>query len=256
MDEFRDAGYLPDALFNFLALLGWAPDGETTILSRDEIVERFSLDRVGASPATFDYAEARLAERRLPRARSARTTTPTRSSPTCASRGSTGTRSASGRRRRSCRRRSRGFGEFPASPASSSARSSRTRRCSTAAAPCWRRPPRALAGVEPFAAEPDRGGAEGGLAERLELKPRQAFQPIRVAVTGSKVSPGLYESLELLGKDESLRRLSAASRRLAERPGRRQRVERALEHQPGTRRNAIVGDGSARDGHSAGASRP
>ena len=45
------------------------------------------------------------------------------------------------------------------------------------------------------------------LAERLELKPRKAFQPIRVAVTGSKVSPGLFESLELLGRDESLARL-------------------------------------------------
>ena len=42
---------------NFLALLGWAPDGETTIMSRDELVERFSLERVGRSPATFDYAK-------------------------------------------------------------------------------------------------------------------------------------------------------------------------------------------------------
>ena len=41
VDEFRKAGYLPDALVNFLALLGWAPDGETTIMSREELVERF-----------------------------------------------------------------------------------------------------------------------------------------------------------------------------------------------------------------------
>src|SRR5215216_6779620 len=57
VDEFREAGYVPAALMNFLALLGWAPDGETTIMSRDELVERFSLERVGASPATFDYAK-------------------------------------------------------------------------------------------------------------------------------------------------------------------------------------------------------
>ena len=57
VDEFRDAGYVPEALMNFLALLGWAPDGETTIMSRDELVERFSLERVGSSPATFDYAK-------------------------------------------------------------------------------------------------------------------------------------------------------------------------------------------------------
>ena len=57
VDEFRASGYLPEALMNFLALLGWAPDGETTIMSRDELVERFTLERVGSSPATFDYAK-------------------------------------------------------------------------------------------------------------------------------------------------------------------------------------------------------
>jgi glutamyl-tRNA synthetase len=70
-----------------------------------------------------------------------------------------------------------------------------------------------LAGVEPFAAESIEAALRG-LAERLELKPRQAFQPIRVAVTGSKVSPGLFESLELLGRDESLARIEAARRML------------------------------------------
>ncbi len=57
VDEFRADGYVAEALMNFLALLGWAPDGETTIMSADELVERFSLDRVGSSPATFDYAK-------------------------------------------------------------------------------------------------------------------------------------------------------------------------------------------------------
>jgi len=49
------------------------------------------------------------------------------------------------------------------------------------------------------------------LCEELGEKPRQAFAPIRLAITGSKISPGLFESLELLGKDESLQRLSAAA---------------------------------------------
>jgi glutamyl-tRNA synthetase len=48
-----------------------------------------------------------------------------------------------------------------------------------------------------------------GMAERLDLSPRKAFQPVRIAVTGSNVSPGLFESLELLGKDVSLSRLRA-----------------------------------------------
>ena len=49
-----------------------------------------------------------------------------------------------------------------------------------------------------------------GLADELGLTPGQAFQPIRMAVTGSKISTGLFESLELLGRDETLRRLSRA----------------------------------------------
>jgi glutamyl-tRNA synthetase len=68
----------------------------------------------------------------------------------------------------------------------------------------------ALERVEPFAA-PEIESALRALAEQLELSPRKAFQPIRVAVTGSKISPGLFESIELLGKDETLRRLSAAA---------------------------------------------
>jgi glutamyl-tRNA synthetase len=63
--------------------------------------------------------------------------------------------------------------------------------------------------VEPFVA-PEIEAALRGLAEKLELSPRKAFEPIRIAVTGSKVSPGLFESIELLGKDETLRRLDAA----------------------------------------------
>ncbi len=54
VEEWRDAGILPEALFNFLALLGWAPGGDREILSREEIVEEFTLERVGASASVFD----------------------------------------------------------------------------------------------------------------------------------------------------------------------------------------------------------
>ena len=67
----------------------------------------------------------------------------------------------------------------------------------------------ALTQVEPFAAGPIEHALRA-LAERLRLSPRKAFQPIRVAVTGSSVSPGLFESLEVLGKEESLARIEAA----------------------------------------------
>jgi glutamyl-tRNA synthetase len=69
----------------------------------------------------------------------------------------------------------------------------------------------AIATLEPF----DAAAIETALraaADRLGLKPRQAFQPVRVAVTGSKISPGLFESIELLGRETTLTRLQAAGR--------------------------------------------
>jgi glutamyl-tRNA synthetase len=65
---------------------------------------------------------------------------------------------------------------------------------------------RALSETDPFTAEAIESRLRE-LAEGLELKPRAAFQPIRVAVTGSKVSPGLFESIELLGKEKTLERV-------------------------------------------------
>jgi glutamyl-tRNA synthetase len=68
----------------------------------------------------------------------------------------------------------------------------------------------ALAELEPFTAEAIEASLRAVL-ERFELKPRQGFQPIRIAVTGSKISPGLFESIELLGRETTLARLSAAA---------------------------------------------
>jgi glutamyl-tRNA synthetase len=191
---------------NFLALLGWAPDGETTIMSREELVQRFTLERVGASPATFDYDKldwmngvylrelppdayadqivAYLRERGLDwdeeRIRAAAPLVQEKIAK---------------------------LGEFPEfagflfhdvepDPALLDP------EILAASA-------EALAAVEPFAAERIETALKE-LCDRLGLKPRQAFQPIRVAVTGSKISPGLYESLELLGRDESLARINRA----------------------------------------------
>ena len=54
VEEYRDRGFLPDAMVNFLALLGWSLDGETTIMSRDTICSEFSLDRITKKDAIFD----------------------------------------------------------------------------------------------------------------------------------------------------------------------------------------------------------
>ena len=131
VDEFRAAGYIAPALMNFLALLGWAPDGETTIMSRDELIERFTLERVGESPATFDYAKLDWMNGVYLRALSPEEYAESLLVSTCASRVTTGTSSGCVRPCRSCRRRSRSWASFPTSQASSSTTSSPTRRCST-----------------------------------------------------------------------------------------------------------------------------
>jgi glutamyl-tRNA synthetase len=207
VDEFRKAGYVPEALVNFLALLGWAPDGETTIMSRRELVERFTLERVGRSAATFDYAKLDWMNgvylRELaPDAYADVLVAYLRDQ------GSewdeTRIRSASPL----VQEKIATLGEFAdfAGFLFHDVEPDPTlldRDVLTAAADT-------LAQVEPWAAE-QLETALKDLCDRLGLKPRQAFQPIRVAVTGSKISPGLYESLELLGRDESLARLRAAN---------------------------------------------
>lgn len=207
VDEFRAAGYLPEALFNFLALIGWAPDGETTVMSRDEIVERFSLDRVGASGGTFDYAKlewlngvhlralepAAFADRLVAYVREQGYDWP-----------EDGVRAAAPLVQEKLVR----LGEFPAfagfffGDVDPDAEHLDPHVLEAAEA--------ALAEVDPWRADAIEAALKA-LCERLELKPRQAFAPIRVAVTGSKVSPGLYESLELLGRERSLERVSRAA---------------------------------------------
>ncbi len=59
MEEFRSQGYLPEALMNYLALLGWSLDGTTEIFSKADLLEKWSLERVSPSPATFDYDKLR-----------------------------------------------------------------------------------------------------------------------------------------------------------------------------------------------------
>ncbi|MGE5690169.1 MAG: glutamate--tRNA ligase [Pseudomonadota bacterium] len=207
VDDFRDAGYLPEALVNFLALLGWAPDGETTIMSPDELVERFTLERVGSSPATFDYRKLDWMNgvylRALPPEEfAARLVAHLREQ---------GYDWPEERVRAAAplvQEKIGTLGEFPrfarflfedVAPDGEPV----DREVAGAAADV-------LEGVEPWDAETIEAALRD-MAERLELSPRKAFQPVRVAVTGSKVSPGLFESLELLGKDVALRRLRATS---------------------------------------------
>src|SRR5215216_2324901 len=208
VDDFRHAGYYAPALMNFLALLGWSYDDRTTIMSRDELVERFSLDRVGASPATFDYAKLDwmngvylralppedFAERLVSHLRE---------------RGIDWDADLVRRAAPLVQEKIETLGRFPefarflfepVEPVNGFDETGKRMLAKSASA---------LAEIEPFEAEPIEQALRS-TADELGLKPRQAFQPIRVAVTGSTVSPGLFESLELLGREESLQRIRRA----------------------------------------------
>jgi glutamyl-tRNA synthetase len=207
VDEFRDAGYIPPALMNFLALLGWAPDGETTIMTPGELVERFTLERVGASPATLDYQKLDWLNGTYLRALSP----PEYADALVAYLHQQGYEWPGERVRAAAplvQEKIERLGQFPDFAGFLFARRNGYDAASLDA-DVLAGAEEALAGVEPFTAEAIEQALRD-LAERVGQKPRQAFQPIRVAVTGSTVSPGLFESIALLGRDETLARIRDA----------------------------------------------
>jgi glutamyl-tRNA synthetase len=209
VEEFRTAGYLPETMLNFLALLGWAPDGETTLMRRGELVERFSLERVSPSPSQFDYQKLDWMNgvylRELPPAEFAHRL--------LLWLGENGydwdaelvTQAAPLVQEKIAR-----LAEFPGFAGFLFHDVEPDAAELDGGAPMLQAAEEALRSLEPF----DAARIEAALrdaADRLELKPRQAFQPIRVAVTGSRISPGLFESIELLGRETTLSRLRAAA---------------------------------------------
>jgi glutamyl-tRNA synthetase len=203
IDAFREDGYIPEALMNFLALLGWSYDDKTTVMTPAELVERFSLDRVGPSPATFDYEKLSWLNGVHLRALTedeyaARLVTWLRE---------------------------QGL-DWPEQLVRATVPLVQVKLEKLSAYPDYVRflfepvnpdgadpavsqgAADALAGVESWTADRIEQALRG-FAETQGLKPREAFASVRQAITGSKVSPGLFESLELLGKEESLARLRA-----------------------------------------------
>ncbi|HEX9379233.1 MAG TPA: glutamate--tRNA ligase [Gaiellaceae bacterium] len=213
VDEFRHAGYYAPALMNFLALLGWSFDDKTTIMSRDELIQRFSLDRVVSSPATFDYEKLDWLNGMHLRALS-QDEYANELAKFLRAEGYDWDEELVRRAAPIVQEKIERFGQFPDFAGFLFREVEPQPALLNGAAPVVTAARDELERVEPFAA-PEIEAALRSLAERLELSPRKAFEPIRIAVTGSKVSPGLFESLELLGKEETLRRLSAAAARAA-----------------------------------------
>jgi glutamyl-tRNA synthetase len=209
VDEFRAQGYYAPALMNFLALLGWSYDDKTTIMSRDELIERFSLERVVPSPAVFDYQKLDWMNGVYLRALSAGEYADVLVA-YLRERGYEWDEKLVRKVAPLVQEKIATLGEFPAFAGFFFARVEPDGEAGDGA--MLPAATEVLASVEPFEAEAIEAALRA-LAERLGLKPREAFQPIRQALTGSKVSPGLFESLEVLGKEESLARLGLGSGR-------------------------------------------
>ncbi len=208
VQELRDAGYLPEAVRNYVSLLGWGYDESTTFMTTEELVERFSLERVSKNPAVFDEQKLRWMNGRYLRELDP---------------------AELGRRLEQLSGR-----EVPPEAVAISQEKMQTladfwplagflveRREIDPQA--WDRVMRdggperlraareALEAAEPFDTETIERALRG-VVERLDVKPREVFQPVRVAISGTTVSPGIFESVAALGRDETLARIDAALR--------------------------------------------
>src|SRR5918999_253803 len=211
VQELREAGYLPEAVRNYIALLGWGLDETTTFLTTDELVRNFSLERVSRNPAVFDEQKLRWMNGRYLRELD-----------------------PAELRRRLEELTGR---ELPEEAVAISQEKMQTlaefwplagflveRRPYDDAA--WDKVMRdgaperlraareALESAEPF----DEGSVETalrGVVERLGVKPKDVFQPVRVAISGTTVSPGIFESVAALGRDEVIARIDAALEKAA-----------------------------------------
>jgi glutamyl-tRNA synthetase len=214
VQELRDAGYLPAAVRNYLALLGWGTDDDTTLMATQELVARFRVADVGKSAAIFDEKKLRWLNGRFMREMPLDTYT-------AAVARHLG-READERLRAACeiaQEKAQTLEEvWPlirflfAPPVEDEKAWNKVMKEGTGA--MLEAVAEAFEGVEPFEPEPIEN-ALAPLLDRFEVKPGRLYQPIRVAITGTSVSPGIFESLAVLGKERSLERIRAAAGRLA-----------------------------------------
>jgi glutamyl-tRNA synthetase len=215
---YRDGGFLPEGLLNYLALLGWAIAPDRDVFTMDEMVEAFDIRDVNPNPARFDVKKAdainaahmrllsvdELTSRVLPFLKSAGVVGDPvtdadaqlleQAMPLVAERMNKLTEAVDM------------LGFLFADEASFRV----VDELDEAGREVVRAAYDALSGLETWSTGAIETALRETLIEKLELKPRVAFGPVRIAVTGRKVSPPLFESLELLGRDRSLARLGAA----------------------------------------------
>ncbi|MFL6109138.1 MAG: glutamate--tRNA ligase [Marmoricola sp.] len=215
---YRAQGYLPEGLLNYLALLGWAIAADRDVFSMAEMVEKFDIADVNPNPARFDLKKCdainasqmrlltldQMTHRALPFLKEAGVVGDPVSDadahllelamPLIAERINKLTEAPD----------MLGFlfaADVDYDEADVAAVLDADGRAVVAAAR------EALAGIATWSTAAIDEALRAKLVEELGMKPRNAFGPVRVAVTGRRISPPLFESLELLGRDETLRRL-------------------------------------------------
>jgi glutamyl-tRNA synthetase len=206
VQELRDKGYLPEAVRNYLALLGWGPQDDVTVMSTEELIERFDIARVQRNPARFDEEKLRWLNGKYIRALSPAELTER-------------IEAFTGRR---------GLGpavEISQEKIATLAdfwplagfiydgpvddEKARRTWLDEAGRQALAQAREAIAATEPFDVE-HLDGALRAVVEARAARPKDVFQPIRVALSGTTVSPGIFETIAVLGRDETLRRIDAA----------------------------------------------
>jgi glutamyl-tRNA synthetase len=209
VQELRDAGYLPAAVRNYLALLGWGYDESTTFFSTEELIKLFSLERVSKNPAVFDEQKLRwmngryLRELPFEELHGLLTERLGREIPVEAV--------------QIAQEKMQTLDDFwtlaaflvERQPTDEKAwgkvmKDGAAERLATART--------ALAQTDPFTAEAIEASLRS-VVDQTGDKPNKVFQPLRVAISGSTVSPGIFESVAVLGRDETLARVDEALER-------------------------------------------
>ncbi|HXE46447.1 MAG TPA: glutamate--tRNA ligase [Conexibacter sp.] len=213
VQELRDAGYLPEAVVNYIALLGAGFSAEEEIFPREELASRLRLERISKSPAVFDEKKLRHFNGHYLRGLSVEDLTDRLEAFTGRGGLCAGVEIS--------REKVQTLADFwPLAgflydgPADDPAARERTIGAEGGAEALTAARETLAALSEPF----DQDAVETALRALVEArgwKPKQVFQPVRVAIAGTTVSPGIFESVALLGREETLRRIDAALERAA-----------------------------------------
>lgn len=212
VESFREEGFLPEAMVNYLALLGWSFDDHTTFFSRDELIERFDLTRVARNPAAFDRAKLEAINghyiREMDPARFAELVREA-----LVGEGIDADSDVVSQAVPLIQERMKLLSEAPpmlrflfqdVEP------DQKARKMLDGQGQYLDEVASRLESVGDWRTDSIKASLEA-LAEERGLAKRKAYQPIRAAVTGTLVSPPLFESLALLGRDRTLQRLRSAA---------------------------------------------